>query len=109
MFGSKKGGVPGEIDVAGIPQLSGAKEFLRMWKPEEGGAICLVQPENLQPDPFVFGMVMVDAIRHAARAWSQAVNISEEDALARIFEGFDAERGMSTTEIDQLSSNGGLN
>ena len=73
-----------------------------MWKPLDGGAICFVQPENLTADPFVFGMMMVDAVKHAARAWSQAVNISEEAALARIFEGFDAERAMPTTDIEQL-------
>jgi hypothetical protein len=103
VFGKSKGGVPGEIDVSDVPGLGGAKEFLRMWNPAEGGALCVVQPENLKPDPFIFGMLMVDAIKHAARAWSQAVNISEEDALARIFEGFDAERGMSTTDIEQIS------
>ena len=93
----------GEIDVSGISELERAKEFLRMWKPKDSGAICIVEPRNLQPDPFIFGMLMVDAIKHAARAWSQAVNITEEEALARIFEGFDAERGMSTDDIRQLS------
>lgn len=103
MFGKQRGGLPGEIDVSGVAGLGGAKEFLRMWNPEEGGAFCFVQPENLKPDPFIFGMIMVDAIKHAARAWSRVVNISEDEALSRIFEGFDAERGSSTTDIKQIS------
>ena len=102
MFGKARIGIPGEIDVSGFSELGGAKEFLRMWNPEEGGAFCFVQPENLKPDPFAFGMMMIDAMKHAARAWSQAVNISEEEALARILEGFDAEREMSRTDIKQL-------
>ena len=103
MFSKKTNGMPGEIDVTKFQELAGAKEFLRMWMPTEGGAFCFVQPENLAPDPFVFGMFMIDAINHAARAWSQAVNITEEDARARILEGFDAERGNSTSDINQLS------
>ena len=103
MFNKKSIATPGEIEVNGHKELDGAKEFLRMWKPAEGGAFCFVQPENLAPDPFVFGMIMVDAIKHAARAWSHAVNISEEAALLRILEGFDAERGNSTTDIKQIN------
>ena len=80
-------GPAGEIDVSAIDALSDADEFLRMWKKPGGAPVCIVDPHGLAPDPFVFGMVMVDAIRHAARAWSQAVNIGEEDALARIYEG----------------------
>ena len=75
-----------------------------MWSPtEEGSATCFVQPENLAADPFTFGMARVDAVKHAARAWSQAVNITEAEALARIFEGFDAERGHPTDEIKQIN------
>lgn len=103
MFKRQQIAIQGEIDVAGFSGLAGAKEFLRMWYPENGGALCFVQPENLAPDPFIFGMTMIDAIKHAARAWSQAVNISEADALARILEGFDAERGNPTDEIKQLN------
>jgi hypothetical protein len=93
---------PGEIDVSGFSGLEGAKEFLRLWKPDKGGALCFVQPRNLEPDPFIFGMAMVDAIKHAARAGSQAVNVSEEEALKLIYEGFDAERGKATTDIAQI-------
>ena len=84
MFSKKTNGMPGEIDVTKFQELMGAKEFLRMWMPIEGGAYCFVQPENLAPDPFVFGMLMIDAIKHAARSWSQAVSITEEAALVRI-------------------------
>jgi hypothetical protein len=50
------------------------------------------------PDPFAFGLAMVDCVRHAARAYAGAVNIDEEAALARIWEGLDAERAAPTTD-----------
>ena len=75
-----------------------------MWKAGgSGGVLCFIQPHALAPDPFVFGMAVVDAVRHAARAWAQAVNVSEEDALARIYEGFDAEREKPTTVVTQVT------
>lgn len=93
----------GEIDVSGIDMLDGADEFLRMWSKPGSGVACVIEPRALAPDPFLFGMAMVDAIRHAARAWSQVVDVGEEDALARIFEGFDAERGTPTSGASQVT------
>ena len=103
MFGRKaKDQHPGAIDVAGMDWLDNSREFARLWVEPDGPMTALINPHHLGPDPFLFGMATVDAIRHAARAWAQAVNISEEEALARIFEGFDAERGNNTTGLDTI-------
>ena len=92
-----------EIDLTDFEaMIEGSGEFLRAWHSSESGACFFVQPENLEADPFIFGMAMVDMARHAARAWSQAVNVTEGDALARILEGFDAERAKPTTDIKQI-------
>ncbi len=80
------------------------REFLRMWAHEDGPLTCVIEPAALGADPFLFGMAMVDAIRHAAKAYAQAVNVSEEHALERIFEGFDAERNDPTDAPQQIST-----
>ena len=106
MFNKKKSGRDGEIDVAGYDFLDGSREFARLWCEPEGPFSCLIEPRNLGPDPFIFGMAMVDTIRHAARAYAQAVGITEEHALEVIYEGFDAERAKNTTGLDTIQDMG---
>ena len=48
--------------------------------------------------------LMVDAIRHGARAFSQRDGISEEEALSRIWQGVDAERDCHTTPLDTVQN-----
>ena len=43
-------------------------------------------------------MAMVDCIRHAAIAYSQATNLDQDQALLRIMEGFQAELSNPTDE-----------
>jgi hypothetical protein len=93
----------GAIDVSGLPTLAGAREFLRMWSGKDGPATCLIDPAGLGADPFLFGIAMVDCIRHGAKAYAHAVNISEEHALARIWQGFEAERAHKTSEPTPLT------
>ncbi len=106
MFGKKAVGRAGEIDVTDYDFLDDALEFARLWHEPEGPFTCLIEPRNLSPDPFVFGMAMIDTIRHAARAYAQAVGISEDQALERIYEGFDAERIKNTTGLDTIQDLG---
>ena len=49
-----------------------------------------------------YAVAMVDALRHGAKAWAQAVQIDEEHAFARIMEGFNAELGNPTDSPRQL-------
>ncbi|MBY0582032.1 MAG: DUF5076 domain-containing protein [Sphingomonas sp.] len=88
---------PIPIDLTPYAQnLTGAREFLRLWATEAGPVFCFINPVPIGADPMGFGLAIVDAIGHAAKAYAKAVNISESDALARIWEGVDAERGNST-------------
>ena len=107
MFGDKKS-LPNELDISGVPLAEGSKEFLRMWNREGGEVTCFIDPRAIAPDPAVFGIAMVDAIRHGAKAYAQAVGISEAQALARIWDGFDAERGHPTDHPRQLGDDGGI-
>ena len=99
----------GEIDVSEVDILDGSQEFVRMWYGEDGGATCLVEPRNLDPDPFIFGLVMVDCIKHGAKAYARALGIGETEALTRIFEGFDAERHYPSDEPREISPTRKLN
>ena len=58
-------GRKGEIDVAGFDFLDGSVEFARFWSEPEGEQTFIIEPRALGADPFLFGMAMVDAIRHA--------------------------------------------
>lgn len=88
---------PVPIDLTRHADLvQGSNEFLRMWMRPDGPVTCFINPAALAPDPFAFGIALVDAVRNGARAWARAVDISEADAEARIWEGLDAERGAAT-------------
>lgn len=88
--------LPGEMALDRTELLEGSKEFMRMWAERDGVLICLIDPAALDADPFVFGMAIVDAIRHGSKAYARAVDISEAHALARITEGVEAELGHPT-------------
>ena len=98
----------GEIDVSGFGFLAGSAEFTRMWNQPGGSQTCIIEPANLGADPALFGMAMVDAIRHGAAAYAQAVNITEAQALERIYQGFDAERANPTDTPVQINPDGSI-
>jgi hypothetical protein len=108
MFGKKSGRL-GEIDLSDFDYLDGAHEFARMWSEPDGQQTFIIDPRGLGADPFLFGMAMVDAVRHGAKAYAYAVNISEEEALARIWEGLDAERSNPTDTPVEVGPNGNPN
>ena len=78
--------------------LEDAEEFLRLWAKRDGPMTCFVDPARLGADPFLFGMALVDAVRHGAHAWAAAVNIPVEHAEERIWQGLDAERARPTDQ-----------
>ena len=108
MFGRKSGGRAGEIDVSGFGFLDGSHEFARLWAEPNGPMTCLIEPRALGPDPFLFGMALVDAVQHGAKAYAHALAIPEEQALARIWEGLDAERASPTDEAMQIDPDGSM-
>ncbi|MBV9843233.1 MAG: DUF5076 domain-containing protein [Sphingomonadaceae bacterium] len=91
------------MNVTGIGVLKGTREFARLWAVSDGPSIALISPSALSSDPFVFGMSLADAARHGAKAYAQAVGISEEEAMVRIWAGLDAERAHPTDAPTQIS------
>ena len=81
--------------------------LLRVGTQADGSLIFEIDPDALDPkDPFAFGMLLVDAARRGAMAYSQALSIPEGQALARIWEGFDAERDAPTDDPQQIGGPG---
>ena len=48
----------------------GSVEVARLWITNGGPATCLIRPDRLA-EPEMFGMLMVDAARHAAEAFAR--------------------------------------
>ena len=107
MFGSKKPSLGGEIDLSNLTFLQSSLEFARLWSEPGGNQTFIIEPKNLGADPALFGMAMVDCIRHAAIAYSRAVGVSEQHALDRIMAGFQAELENPTDEPQPLRGDEG--
>src|ERR1700749_4541522 len=60
----------------------------------DGGVSPAVQRAFEQPD--MWGLLLVDIARHAARAYSRESESTEEEALSRIVEMFEAEIARPT-------------
>src|SRR3546814_952056 len=67
-----------------------------MWKQSNGNVLCVIDPAALGADPMLFGLAIVDAVRHGAKAYAQAVNVDEKHAFERIMEGVNAELANPT-------------
>ncbi|WP_430443407.1 DUF5076 domain-containing protein [Sphingorhabdus contaminans] len=96
-------GKPVPIDLVPYQDLIGdSREFLRVWAKEGGPVTCFINPVPVGGDPAGFGVALVDCIRHGAKTWARATGISEAEALARIWEGVDAERNNPTDIITEI-------
>ncbi len=89
------GPIFGAISVDGIPQIARSVEVVRMWVQHQGTGTFFINAGNLET-PEMFGILMVDCVRHGARAFAAELGISESDALDRIWEGVDRERDDPT-------------
>ncbi|HEY6965787.1 MAG TPA: DUF5076 domain-containing protein [Erythrobacter sp.] len=94
-----------QIDVEGFDFLDRSVEVARLWVQNGGPATCIIDPGLLQ-QPELFGMLMVDTVRHAARAYAQCYGMTEGEALDRIWTGLDAERDMNTTPLSTIQDHG---
>ena len=97
------------IFVDGLEILDKSYEVARLWVEDGGPATCIIQPERLE-SPEMFGLLIVDTIRHAAVAFSQCYGTSEADALARIWSGVNgfgrksnAPRRIASTAVEMLA------
>lgn len=98
----------GAIAVDDFDFLDHAVEVARLWVENEGPATCIIKPDVLK-EPEMFGMLMVDAMRHAARAYAQCYAMPEEEALSRILQGVEMESGTNTTGLDTMQDYGKSN
>jgi hypothetical protein len=97
------GPVHGVIPVEGIPNLARSVEVARLWVQDNGPGTFLINPFRLR-DPEMFGMMITDCVRHAARAYASAYGLSEGEALDRIWTGVDNERDEPTTPLHTIQS-----
>jgi hypothetical protein len=70
-----------------------ATEVLRAFVLDGGLSIAF---QRAFEDPDMWGLLLVDIARHAARAYARESDYSEEDALGRIVEMFEAEIARPT-------------
>ena len=83
MAGPKEQPLP--PDVAGRED---AAEVLRAFVVDGGLSIAFMRAFD---EPDMWGLLLVDIARHAARAYARESEYTEEDALSRILEMFQAE------------------
>ena len=80
------------------PLLAGdksAQEILRVWVAPEWAQMQVALLTH-HSDPAVWGVALVDIARHVAKAYELAGSLSENDALSRIRQVFDAEWSAPT-------------
>jgi hypothetical protein len=70
-----------------------ATEVLRAFVIDGGLSIAF---QRAFEEPDMWGLLLVDIARHAARAYARESDYTEEDALARIVEMFEAEIARPT-------------
>lgn len=83
-----------ELEKPPLSRDAGAFEILRVW-----GGNNLPQQYSLKTvwgDPGAWGLMLVDIARHVAKAYGNTGDLSEEAALKRIKELFDAEWASPT-------------
>ena len=92
----------GAINVASQREtLANSSEIARLWA-EDGGPGTFFINAYKMPEPEMFGMLMADAIRHGARAYAHALEISEDEAEALIWVGLDAERANGGGDMSTI-------
>jgi AcrR family transcriptional regulator len=70
-----------------------ATEVLRAFVLDGGLSIAF---QRAFEEPDVWGLLLVDVARHAARAYARETDLSEDEALSRIVEMFEAELARPT-------------
>ena len=78
---------PGAITLENEEILTDASaEVARIWITDRAGSSVWINAGLLE-DPHIFGFLMADTIRHAARAYAGTWNIDEAAALQQIVDG----------------------
>ena len=77
-----------ELAVPPDAQELGGDEILRAFIVDRGLSVSI---QRAFDEPDMWGLLLVDLARHAARAYARESEYTEEDALNRIIEMFQAE------------------
>ena len=76
--------------------LDDLDEAVRIFISKQGGGNAfLIQPESIG-EPFMFGMLCVDLMKHGARAFAQSSGSDAQEVFRSIVEGFTAEMQRPT-------------
>ena len=75
-----------------LAKEEGSAEILRMWVRKDWSRLQ-VSLSTHHDDPAVWGIALADVVRHAAKAYALKGAMSENAALHRIKQVFDAEWG----------------
>ena len=81
------GAIPLDDDA---PLGEDSSEVVRVWITDGGGATVYIMPDVLE-EPQVFGYLMADTIRHAARAYAESAGKQEDAMLQQIVDGLTEE------------------
>jgi hypothetical protein len=76
-----------------VMEREDATEVLRAFVVDGGLSIAFTRAFE---EPDMWGLLLVDIARHAARAYAREAVMSEEEALARILDMFEAEIARPT-------------
>src|SRR5690606_27508469 len=93
MFGRTKSAQhPGEIPLRdSLPDLTeDAVELARFWVNSDRSFVAVAFEKNWTPE--LLGSLLVESVHTAAFAYAAHTTLSEEDALERMWSGFDEER-----------------
>ncbi|MEI5686246.1 MULTISPECIES: DUF5076 domain-containing protein [Sphingomonas] len=83
---------PRAIPLSAIPDLGARSvEVARIWVTDRAGSTVVIDAGVLA-DAEMFGVLMADTIRHAAKAHAQALGIDAGEAEALIWRGVDSAR-----------------
>jgi hypothetical protein len=88
--------MPGPKEQPLPPDVMGrddANEVLRAFVVDGGLSIAFTRAFE---EPEMWGLLLVDIARHAARAYARESNYTEDEALTRIIEMFEAEIARPT-------------
>jgi hypothetical protein len=98
------------IDLDGVEVLSAdhSVEIARLWVTDRGPSTVFINAGPLA-DPFAFGVLLADTAHHAAKAYAKAHGMTEEEALAKIWEGLDAERADPSGNMEHKDPFGRTN
>jgi hypothetical protein len=97
---------PGELSLEkGDKLTTDSSEIARIWITNNAGSSVWIDATILEA-PIVFGYLMADTIRHAARAYATTWNIDEGEALQAIVQGTTDELREQFGDIETIQPGG---